>query len=677
VVNSSVTHGADQDRERLFNGTSLDGWTCSDDDTTFVVREGSIVSTSKEANQPVFLQTATVYENFELEFEVKLSPGAQAGVIFRGGPRFRLERNSREGSSSGWVDCNRPAGHWLEPTNPTTPHRHFLDDDWNQCRIVAIDGRIQTKVNGQTVADFQTNQVYADDIFREGPIVLEVTQENVKGGEVSWKNLQIKRWPSKTRPAASKPAIGELPPFTPTDKLKIAADDQRLWKAAVSNKYYRNRQVIIPPAEPEPDVAALIDRLAQSKSQPHAAEIASLTIAQTVIINRWIENQQDNQNIQKAIPAAWNLSKAGAVVNALVGRQPHLRELADRDVRGGIVSVIDKFRENVTAGYLLTISMRLIQIAVADEVEQDYRERLQKAGISLQLPLIVEKCDDEVGSRPPGYVGMKLPLDAQMVRISNHGNQPLHDVVVIARTEKHPTSEDSEQTVNGISLLNRMFDSNTKRVNDADLNMRTAQMMHATPEATMILVPVVEPGDTLHVPLYASTSWMDVKQCSVAVYASTGLLDTQVIFEKEPYDDNANWFKNDKPKPKPRLEFTRPKYYERMDVSLKPVAEAVFLSKAQVCVPHADSFFGLEIPVTLALDQTYQSIARSRDFHVLIVPSNSFGSHLVLVPVSWVAKAVSIDERNDKQLAQAKAYDEQRKASEKRKREQALRNRRR
>ncbi len=677
VMISSVTHGADQDRERLFDGTSLDGWTCSDGDMSFVVREGSIVSTSKEANQPVFLKTESVYENFELEFEVKLSPGAQAGVIFRGGPRFRLERNSREGSHSGSVDCNRPAGNWLEPTNPATPHRHFLDDDWNQCRIVAIEGRIQTKVNGQTVADFQTNQVYAEDIFREGPIVLEVTRENVKGGDVSWKNLQLKRWPSKTPPVASKPIIGELTQFTPTDQLKIAAEDQRLWQAAVSNKYYRNRQVIIPPAEPEPAITALIDRLAQSKAQPHAAEIASLTIAQTVIMNRWIQNQQENQNIQKAIPAAWNLSKAGAVVNALVGRQPHLRELADQDVPGGIVSVIDKFRENITSGYLQTIFLRLIQIAVADEVEQDYRERLQKAGISSKLPLFVDKCSDEIRSRPPGYVGMKLPLGAEMVRVSNHGNQALHDVVVIARTEKHSTSDDSEQTVNGITLLNSMFDSNTQRVNDADRNMRTAQMMHATPEATMILVPIVEPGDTLYVPLHASSSWMDVKQCSVAVYASTGLFDKQVIFEKEPYDDNANWFKNEKAKPKPKLEFTRPNHYERMDVSLKSVAEAVFLSKAQLCVPRADSFFGLDIPVTLALDQTYESIARSRDFHVLIVPSRSFGSHLVLAPVSWVAKAVSKDERNDEQLAQAKAYDERRKASEKRKREQALRNRRR
>ena len=69
-------------------------------------------------------------------------------------------------------------------------HSYFLNDAWNQYRILAVGRRIQTWINGNMVADLLYDEGrYMDNI--EGFIGLQVHAHGTPGLEVRWRNIRI------------------------------------------------------------------------------------------------------------------------------------------------------------------------------------------------------------------------------------------------------------------------------------------------------------------------------------------------------------------------------------------------------------------------------------------------------------------------------------------------------
>src|SRR5699024_6978559 len=138
----------------LFNGKDLSGWTGDTD--SYKVEEGTIISKEGAAGN---LFTEEEYSNFILQFEFKLTEGANNGIGIRapleGNPAYDameiqvldnaadkyadLETWQYHGSVYGVVPAERGA---LNPVG-----------EWNTQEIIADGSKITVKVNGETIVE--------------------------------------------------------------------------------------------------------------------------------------------------------------------------------------------------------------------------------------------------------------------------------------------------------------------------------------------------------------------------------------------------------------------------------------------------------------------------------------------------------------------------------------------
>ena len=69
--------------QKLFNGKNLDGWKVLNGTAEFKVEKDMIVGSSKVNTPNTFLATEKQYDNFILEYEVKVEGGLNSGVQIR------------------------------------------------------------------------------------------------------------------------------------------------------------------------------------------------------------------------------------------------------------------------------------------------------------------------------------------------------------------------------------------------------------------------------------------------------------------------------------------------------------------------------------------------------------------------------------------------------------------
>jgi len=207
---------ADDGWVSLFDGKTLEGWTQKNGTAKYEVVDNTIKGTTSEGSPNSFLCSNKEYDNFELEFEVKVHDKLNSGVQIRSqtkqaatgtgkndkvgrvnGPQVEIEASGEKGAEAGYIYGEATGRGWLTPPDQLKPHKHFKDGEWNRFRVVADGNHIQTWINDVAIAD-----LVDDEIFKTHPkgfIGLQVHGIGAKQGpyDVAWRNIRIKEHAGK------------------------------------------------------------------------------------------------------------------------------------------------------------------------------------------------------------------------------------------------------------------------------------------------------------------------------------------------------------------------------------------------------------------------------------------------------------------------------------------------
>jgi len=188
----------------LFDGKSLEGWRgfkTPAPDAGWTVSDGVLAPDPKTSRD---LVSKGSYENFELNFEWKISPKGNSGVMFHvievgdetyeSGPEYQILDNARGEppleQAGGLFALYAPA---MDMTRPP--------GQFNQARILVDHGKVQHWLNGMKVAEYDINSAdfkarVAGSKFKRWPqfatgktgaIVLQC-----HGDAVAFRNLKIR-----------------------------------------------------------------------------------------------------------------------------------------------------------------------------------------------------------------------------------------------------------------------------------------------------------------------------------------------------------------------------------------------------------------------------------------------------------------------------------------------------
>ncbi|HJN09031.1 MAG: DUF1080 domain-containing protein [Pirellulaceae bacterium] len=195
----------------LFDGKTLEGWTQKNGTAKYEVVGNTIKGTTNEGSPNSFLCSNKEYDNFELEFEVKVHNSLNSGVQIRSqtkktatgkgknnkvgrvnGPQVEIEASGEKGAEAGYVYGEATGRGWLTPPERLKPHKHLKDGQWNRFRVVANGNRIQTWINDVAIADLIDDEILKT--HPKGFIGLQV--HGIRAGtgpyDVSWRKLRIK-----------------------------------------------------------------------------------------------------------------------------------------------------------------------------------------------------------------------------------------------------------------------------------------------------------------------------------------------------------------------------------------------------------------------------------------------------------------------------------------------------
>lgn len=197
----------------LFDGRTLSGWTRANGTAEYRVEDGAIVGRTATGSPNAFLVTNRSYDDFELEFDVRVDPRLNSGVQIRSrpketttgtgaderagrvyGPQVEIASADDDGSLAGFL-YGEAAGGWMTPESSRIRHRHFRNGEWNHYRVIARGPRIQTFINGKPVGDLVHEEMYRS--HPAGFIGLQVHSIGADEGpyEVRWRNLRIRELP--------------------------------------------------------------------------------------------------------------------------------------------------------------------------------------------------------------------------------------------------------------------------------------------------------------------------------------------------------------------------------------------------------------------------------------------------------------------------------------------------
>ena len=213
----NAKHHKSGELKSIFDGKTLEGWTQKNGTATYVVKDGTILGTTKEGSPNSFLCSNKLYGNFELQFEVKLiNNELNSGVQIRSqtkelndkekkrgdkfgrvnGPQVEIEATRDKGAESGYI-YGEACGGWMTPKDKLKPHKHFKDGEWNKYRVLAEGARIQTWINGNQVSDLVDKEKLKT--HPKGFIGLQVHGVRKGSGpySVTWRNIKVREIYSK------------------------------------------------------------------------------------------------------------------------------------------------------------------------------------------------------------------------------------------------------------------------------------------------------------------------------------------------------------------------------------------------------------------------------------------------------------------------------------------------
>ena len=207
---------------KIFNGSNLNGW-LNYGGGKFYVENNCIVGEAITGLPNTFLHTEKKYQNFELQFDVKLDTVLNSGVQIRSniyqndtetvrwGGRFdqegkkdlkniirkagtfwgyQIEIDPTSSAWSGAVYEEAGRGFLHTPGINQKVKSAFKPLEWNHYKIRVKDNHIQSWVNGVIIGD-----VY-DDLTDDGYIALQlhsIGKNKIRANKkIRWKNLSLK-----------------------------------------------------------------------------------------------------------------------------------------------------------------------------------------------------------------------------------------------------------------------------------------------------------------------------------------------------------------------------------------------------------------------------------------------------------------------------------------------------
>jgi serine/threonine protein kinase len=222
----------------LFNGRDLSGWKPAVN-TDWRVAGGILTS---DAGPRGVLWTDKSYSDFEMDFEFKLSPGANSGVLLRGAdnsagnPRdFEIQLQDDPGVED---NVRKPAQRTGSVYVVSAPRvEAYRTGEWNRMLIRLFGRQLVVTLNGQEVQNLHLDQVQfpADrgDAHRRaaGYIGLQTFGEKIYNGsrdsKLEFRNMRIRRLNLVGEPMAD---VAPTPTTAPTqpDNNVLVLDDVRI-----------------------------------------------------------------------------------------------------------------------------------------------------------------------------------------------------------------------------------------------------------------------------------------------------------------------------------------------------------------------------------------------------------------------------------------------------------------
>ena len=198
MLGASLTSFSQEKWEMLFNGKDLKGFKKLNGTAEYVVKDGSIIGTSKLKTPNTFLATEKLYDDFILELEFKVDEGLNSGIQFRSnslkdykdgrvhGYQYEIDPSKRAWSGGIYDEARRG---WLYSMDKNPAARSaYKSGEWNKVRIEAIGTTIRTWLNDIPCANL------IDNLTAKGFIALQVHAVNKTedaGKTVQWKNIRI------------------------------------------------------------------------------------------------------------------------------------------------------------------------------------------------------------------------------------------------------------------------------------------------------------------------------------------------------------------------------------------------------------------------------------------------------------------------------------------------------
>lgn len=178
-----------QQKEKLFNGKDLSGWTIHGTEK-WMVEDGLLICESGPDKEYGYLSTDKEYKNFILTLEFKQEANGNSGVFFRS--------KIPEGVKiSGWQAEVAPPGQhtggiyesygrgWLVQPAPED-EKYLKMGAWNTYKIKADGDEVTTWLNGHQMCHIKDEKIGEG----EGFIALQIHSGG--GIKVSWRNIEIR-----------------------------------------------------------------------------------------------------------------------------------------------------------------------------------------------------------------------------------------------------------------------------------------------------------------------------------------------------------------------------------------------------------------------------------------------------------------------------------------------------
>lgn len=443
---------------------------------------------------------------------------------------------------------------------------------------------------------------------------------------------------------------GPAPPFQ--------EDDLLLWKAAMIDKFYHNREIILP--EPLASHVALVSRYAGRPDDSKRSRLAQLIAAKEYVLDRQTAIEEKDSAVRSRLPGEWTKAKIKAFVRGLAGAElPTMKDALAGDL-AEVVGSFDEMRENRVLENHAKLSLELLGLGIAELVEAQYQAKLGDRPLPKELGLIVDKLDgDEVGMRTSLPGRPRYPLGCTFVRLSYTGAKPLNDVVVVTKCLMKPLDGKAVAGQQSIKLFNEIFDRGADRNRAAAEYMDTNNLLNTTPKGCLVYVPRLEQGDVLHVPLYTHGYFYYIREARYSLFSDQGALRDQVVMRAGPQNDLSRAMGGRRPPPRVVTKPTGPRFEKvqrntRVELVLQPPKDGGRAHSFEGCVPDGEAFRGTGQKFSIEVDgqKPLEAIARGPEAFVALGLPRARGNGLIFVPRSVVAQTKVIDERPEDEKAE-------------------------